>query len=197
MADKILICPRCNNYVEGKRVLSNKGKATRTVSKAVAKEISRDAVEMGTIGAGAVIGSLIFPGVGTVIGAAAGWVGKALANDAIGKKVDKAADYLEDEYTDVVYQYSCPKCGYMWVSNGSFQKNDNLVDRKRYAILELIRSVSSLKTLNEGCSLSFAGVNKSKLREKIKKELGIKIYDWEIILCFNIKELIDLIEKKK
>ena len=123
MANNRSICPRCNNYVEGRKISSFKGKTARTAAKALVKEGSKDIVEYGTIGAGmatgAAIGSII-PGVGTAIGAsiggAVGWVGKALANDAIGKKVDQAADYLEDEYTEVVYQYTCPKCGYSWTS---------------------------------------------------------------------------------
>ena len=123
MANNRSICPRCNNYVEGRKISSFKGKTARTAAKALVKEGSKDIVEYGTIGAGmatgAAIGSII-PGVGTAIGAsiggAVGWVGKALANDAIGKKVDQAADYLEDEYTEVVYQYSCPKCGHSWTS---------------------------------------------------------------------------------
>ena len=124
MANNRSVCPRCNNYVEGHKISSFKGRTARTVSKAVAKEISKDAVELGTMGAGAAIGTLICPGVGTVIGAAAGWVGKALANDAIGKKVDQAADYLEDEYTEVVYQYSCPKCGHSWTSEDEDYDDD-------------------------------------------------------------------------
>ena len=124
MANIRSVCPRCNNYVEGHKISSFKGRTARTVTKAVAKEISKDAVELGTMGAGAAIGSLICPGVGTVIGAAAGWVGKAIANDAIGKKVDQAADYLEDEYTEVVYQYSCPKCGHSWTSEDEDYDDD-------------------------------------------------------------------------
>lgn len=124
MANNRSVCPRCNNYVEGHKISSFKGRTARTVTKAVAKEISKDAVELGTMGAGAAIGSLICPGVGTVIGAAAGWVGKAIANDTIGKKVDQAADYLEDEYTEVVYQYSCPKCGHSWTSEDEDYDDD-------------------------------------------------------------------------
>ena len=123
MANNRSICPRCNNYVEGRKISSFKGKAARTAAKALVKEGSKDIVEFGTIGAGAAAGAAIgsiIPGIGTAIGATiggvAGWVGKALANDAIGKTVDQATDYLEDEYTEVVYQYSCPKCGYSWTS---------------------------------------------------------------------------------
>ena len=131
MANNRSICPRCNNYVEGRKISSFKGKTARTAAKALVKEGSKDIVEFGTIGAGAAAGAAIgsiIPGIGTAIGAtiggAAGWVGKALANDAIGKKVDQAADYLEDEYTEVVYQYTCPKCGHSWTSEDEDYEED-------------------------------------------------------------------------
>lgn len=131
MANKISTCPHCKNYVEGKKKSSSKKTVVRTTVKALVKEGSKDAVEMGTIGAGAAIGTLICPGVGTVIGGAAGWIGKALANNAIGKKVDQAADYLEDEYTEVVYQFSCPRCGYTWTSEEGYYE-ENCDDEEDY-----------------------------------------------------------------
>lgn len=131
MANKISTCPHCNNYVEGKRKLSTKRTVTRTVSKALVKDGSRDIVTLGSTAAGVVTGAAIgsvVPVIGTTIGAGigaiAGYVGKALANDAIGKKVDQAADYLEDEYTEVVYQFSCPRCGHTWTSEEEYYEED-------------------------------------------------------------------------
>ena len=131
MANKISTCPHCNNYVEGKRKSSTKRTVTRTVSKALVKDGSRDIVTLGSTAAGVVTGAAIgsvVPVIGTTIGAGigaiAGYVGKALANDAIGKKVDQAADYLEDEYTEVVYQFSCPRCGHTWTSEEEYYEED-------------------------------------------------------------------------
>ena len=131
MANNISTCPHCKNYVEGKRRSSTKRKVTRTVSKALVKDGSRDLVTFGSTAAGmatgAAIGSVV-PVIGTTIGAGigaiAGYVGKALANDAIGKKVDQAADYLEDEFTEVVYQFSCPRCGHTWTSEEEYYEED-------------------------------------------------------------------------
>lgn len=138
MANKISTCPHCNNYVEGKRISSFKGKTARTAAKAGVKEASKDIVGGITVGggalAGAAIGSaipIIGTGIGATIGAAVGWVGKAMANDAIGKKVDQAADYLEDEYTEVVYQFSCPRCGYTWTSEEEYYE-ENYDDEEDY-----------------------------------------------------------------
>lgn len=215
MANIRSVCPRCNNYVEGHKISSFKGRTARTVTKAVAKEISKDAVELGTMGAGAAIGSLICPGVGTVIGAAAGWVGKAIANDAIGKKVDQAADYLEDEYTEVVYQYSCPRCGHTWVSNGNDQKNDYCYDRsstygyntRTYSsnnnynnsneskVLELIKMNSDHSIwLDESCGIE--NVNISKLRKHLSRNYFLDLSESEISSCTTIGELVEFIEMK-
>ena len=176
-------CPKCSNWVEGKKVST------------FARKMTRGAVKKGSaMATGAAIGSII-PGIGTIVGGALGLAAGALMEDT----VNDAADLVEDiAFDETEYEFKCPKCGHHWKSkksNGSTNTPENSysIDRKRYAILEIIKSVSSLKTLNEGCSLSFAGVNKSKLSEKIKKELGIKIYVWQISTCFNIKELIDLI----
>lgn len=91
--------------------------------------------------------------------------------------VNEAADLVEDiAFDETEYEFKCPKCRHYWKSKKSngftnIPENSYSIDRKRYAILEIIKSVSSLKTLNEGCSLFFAGVDKSKLSEKIKKRI--------------------------
>ena len=204
MADKILTCPQCNNYVEGKRVLSNKGKATRTISKAVAKEMSKDVVEMGTISAGAVIGTLICPGVGTVIGGAAGWIGKALANDAIGKKVDQAADYLEDEYTDIVYQYSCPKCGHTWTSENEYYENiesgKNIINNainhsNRTELLKIVKVCSKCSNLLDEFS-NIDNVYIDNLKRYLQSIYHIDLSTKEISSCKTVGNLINLIESK-
>lgn len=222
MANKISTCPRCNNYVEGKRKSSSKRTVARTVSKALVKDGSRDVVTLGSTAAGmatgAAIGSII-PGVGTVIGAtiggAVGYVGKALANDAIGKKVDQAADYLEDEYTEVVYQFSCPRCGHTWVSNGNDQKNDYCYDRsstygyntRTYSsnnnynnsneskVLELIKMNSDHSIwLDESCGIE--NVNISKLRNHLSRNYFLDLSESEISSCTTIGELVEFIEMK-
>ena len=215
-------CPHCSNYVEGKRVSSFKGKTARTAAKAFVKEGSQDFVKLGTMGAGAAAGAaigsvvpVIGTGIGAAIGAAAGWVGKALANDAIGKKVDQAADYLEDEYTEVVYQYSCPRCGHTWVSNGNDQKNDYCYERssaygnntRSYSsnnnynnsneskILELIKMNSDHSIwLDESCGIDC--VNISKLRNSLSRNYFLDLSIKEISSCSTIGELVEFIEMR-
>lgn len=222
MANKISTCPHCNNYVEGKRISSFKGKTARTTAKAGVKEASKDIVGGITVGggalAGAAIGSaipIIGTGIGATIGAAVGWVGKAMANDAIGKKVDQASDYLEDEYLEVTYQYSCPRCGHTWVSNGNVQKNDYCYDRKstygyntrtyssnnnynnsnESKILELIKMNSDHSTwLDESCGID--NVNISKLRNCLSRNYFLDLSIKEISSCTTVGELVELIEMK-
>lgn len=212
MANKISTCPHCKNYVEGKRKSSSKKTVVRTTVKALVKEGSKDAVEMGTIGAGAAIGTLICPGPGTVIGAAAGYVGKALANDAIGKKVDQAADYLEDEYTKVVYQFSCPRCGHTWTSEEEYYEEDyddeeededeeeyissnNQNRSKRSQILDVIKTCSKNSTwLDESCGIDNVYIDKCK--STLQRHYYIDVSNKEISSCKTIGKLIDLIESK-
>lgn len=222
MANKISTCPHCNNYVEGKRKSSTKRTVTRTVSKALVKDGSRDIVTLGSTAAGVVTGAAIgsvVPVIGTTIGAGigaiAGYVGKALANDAIGKKVDQAADFIEDEYTDVVYQYSCPKCGHTWISNENGQKNDYCYERssaygyntRTYSsnnnynnsneskILELIKMNSDHSTwLDESCGIDY--VNISKLRNCLSRNYFLDLSIKEISSCTTVGELVELIEMR-
>ena len=44
MANKISTCPHCNNYVEGKKISSFKGKTARTTAKAGVKEDRKSVV---------------------------------------------------------------------------------------------------------------------------------------------------------
>lgn len=219
MASKISTCPHCNNYVEGKRISSFKGKTARTAAKAGVKEASKDIVGGITVGggalAGAAIGSaipIIGTGIGATIGAAVGWVGKAMANDAIGKKVDQAADYLEDEYTEVVYQFSCPRCGHTWTSEEEYYEEDyddeeededeeeyissnNQNRSKRSQILDVIKTCSRNSTwLDESCGIDNVYIDKCK--STLQRHYYIDVSNKEISSCKTIGKLIDLIESK-
>ena len=53
---------------------------------------------------GAMIGSLLFPGVGTLLGILVGAAGGAVAGNTVGKLMDE----------NVIRTWKCPACGYVW-----------------------------------------------------------------------------------
>ena len=110
--DKTMQCPNCGNYVEGKKIKSYSNKVARQG----AKSLVHGATSMGGTATGAAIGSAILPGIGTVLGAAAGFIGSAMFNQKVNESIDKAGDYIEDEFVDMEYEFTCPKCGKRWTS---------------------------------------------------------------------------------
>ncbi|MBO4492684.1 MAG: hypothetical protein J5944_15145 [Lentisphaeria bacterium] len=50
------------------------------------------------------IGSLLFPGIGTILGILVGAAGGAVAGNTVGKLVDE----------NVIRNWKCPACGYTW-----------------------------------------------------------------------------------
>lgn len=120
-------CPSCGNYVEGKRPQSY----TKKVAKTGVKSIVNGAASVGAASTGAAIGTAIFPGVGTAVGAAAGFVASAMFHTAVNEGIDKIVDITEENVTDIVYEFSCPKCGKKWTkkvnslpqSHSSIQRN--------------------------------------------------------------------------
>lgn len=105
-------CPQCGNYVEGNKIKSYSNKVARQG----AKSLVHGATSMGGTATGAAIGSAILPGIGTVLGAAAGFIGSAMFNQKVNESIDKAGDYIEDEFADLEYEFTCPKCGRRWTS---------------------------------------------------------------------------------
>ena len=53
---------------------------------------------------GAAIGSLLLPGIGTILGVLIGAAGWAVAGNTVGKLVDE----------NVLRQWKCSNCGYTW-----------------------------------------------------------------------------------
>ena len=106
-------CPNCGNYVEGKKIKSYSNKVARQG----AKSLVHGATSVGGTTTGAAIGTAILPGIGTVLGAAAGFIGSAMFNQRSNESIDKAGDYIEDEFANIEYEYVCPKCGKKWTSN--------------------------------------------------------------------------------
>ena len=73
-------CPKCGNWVEGKKVAT------------FARKMTRGAVKKGSaVATGMAIGSII-PGAGTIIGGALGLAASALMEDT----VNDAADLVEE-----------------------------------------------------------------------------------------------------
>jgi len=92
-------CPKCGNWVEGKKVAT------------FARKMTRGAVKKGSaVATGMAIGSII-PGAGTIIGGALGLAASALMEDT----VNDAADLVEElAFNETEYKFTCPKCGKYW-----------------------------------------------------------------------------------
>ena len=99
-------CPICGNYVEGKRKQSYVKKVTKTGVKTAVN----GAASIGAAGTGAAIGSAILPGIGTIIGGAAGLIGSAMFHTGVNDAIDGVADAV----TDAEYEFTCPSCGHQW-----------------------------------------------------------------------------------
>lgn len=104
-------CPKCDNWVEGKRKEDLKRKATKSAVK--------KASSFGTAAAGAAIGSLFFPGVGTVIGGALG----LLVEDDVNQLANEANDKL---YGSAIFEFCCPNCGHIWEDYSSSGTDNQL-----------------------------------------------------------------------
>ncbi|MBE6301343.1 MAG: hypothetical protein E7085_05740 [Parabacteroides distasonis] len=77
-------CPKCGNWVEGKKVTT------------FARNVTRSAVKKGSaMATGAAIGSII-PGLGTFTGAAIGFIAGVTMENTINKVADLAEDIAFD-----------------------------------------------------------------------------------------------------
>lgn len=106
-------CPHCGNIVEGKKVKTYTNKVTRQG----AKTAVHMATSAGGMATGAAVGSAILPGIGTVVGGALGFIGSAMFNQKVNENIDKAGDAIEDNFMNMDYEFTCPKCGYTWTNN--------------------------------------------------------------------------------
>lgn len=103
-------CPKCGNIVEGKVVKTY----TNKVARQGAKSAVHMATGMGGMGTGAAIGSMILPGVGTVVGGALGFIGSAMFNQKVNENIDKLGDKIEENFLSMDYEFECPNCHYKW-----------------------------------------------------------------------------------
>ena len=90
-------CPHCGgkayptNAVRGPATILGTGAGGYVAASAGAKT-------------GAVIGSLLCPGIGTLLGILVGDAGGAVAGNTVGKLVDE----------NVIRRWECPECGHTW-----------------------------------------------------------------------------------
>ena len=124
-------CPQCGNYVEGKKTKSYANKVARQGAKSLVHSVTG----VGATETGAIIGTAIMPGVGTFIGGAIGFIGSAMFNQKVNEKIDKAGDFIEDEFANLEYEFTCPKCGHEWIGESEADQFDdnssNLIERAR------------------------------------------------------------------
>lgn len=149
-------CPNCGNYVEGKRIQSYPKKVAKT-------------------GVKSLIGS-IFPGVGTVIGAAIGFIGSA------------AADFV----TDADYEFTCPKCRFRW------KRDAKKIDNDAEKIIRIIAETLHIDVQEDSLILSLEelGADDSDIIEiciKLESEFGIDIPDGTIEKSSYIFEIFEYI----
>ena len=103
-------CPHCGNVVEGKVVKTYTNKVARQGAKSAVHMVTG----MGGMGTGAAIGSMILPGVGTVVGGALGFIGSAMFNQKVNENIDKLGDKIENEFLSMDYEFECPNCHCKW-----------------------------------------------------------------------------------
>lgn len=150
-------CPKCGNIVEGKVVKTY----TNKVARQGAKSAVHMATGMGGMGTGAAIGSMILPGVGTVVGGALGFIGSAMFNQKVNENIDKLGDKIEEEFLSMSYEFECPSCHYKWTHG-----EDDLSEEEIIAIIEFINN-----SIGENL-----GVNPDSLTPHTNvKELGTRI----------------------
>lgn len=137
-------CPECGNWVEGKKRASY----TKKLAKTGVKTAVNSAASIGAASTGAAIGSAIFPGVGTLIGGAAGFLASTMFHTAVNEGIDAIAEGTEEVLSDnIVYEFSCPKCGHEWDSND--QIDSTMLEQQEYLDSAMDEEVPQEK---QGCS---------------------------------------------
>ena len=175
-------CPKCGNWVEGK------------LRPSLTRKLTTGAIKKGGFkAAGTIIGSVV-PGVGNAVGFGVGVLLDAVAGETVNKAIDEVADEV---FENQEYEFICPKCGRHWkrtdssnviskptrVTYSTSSSTSYSNNGERYAILELIKQCTSNKNINEGCSLTYAQINASKLVKKIQNQYETQIYEWQINSC--------------
>lgn len=197
-------CPKCGNWVEGKK----KQSYTKKIAKTGVKSVVNGAASVGAASTGAAIGSAILPGIGTLVGGAAGFIASTMFHTAVNDGIDVIADGAEEILSDnIQYEYTCPKCGHIWdstnqissISNISHRQNtiDSNFDSEREALLETIKQCTKVSYVNEGNSISFINLNNEKnarkLQNRLFEEYKVSIPLLTIQSCSTVRVLIDTI----
>lgn len=158
-------CPHCGNYVEPTRVKSYSNKVTRQGVKTAVHGLTG----VGATGIGAEIGTAILPGLGTVIGAAAGFIGSAMFNQKVNEKIDDAVDV----FTDFELEYNCPKCGYSWTGDTVIDDTgEELIEEGDGEILDSVLRI--LNVIADTCGIYLSDI---RPESHLENDLGIDILD--------------------
>lgn len=147
MDKKIETCPHCGNYVNGNIVRTDEQELTRTVAK---KGVNKALLYI----MGAILGTFIFPLVGTVLAVIICFIAAVVADSYS----EKAANTIEYSlYKTLKYEYLCPKCGHKWVrymsKNDDFTPLEILKREKETIIMKL--SNSKLNQIIMSCFCGF------------------------------------------
>lgn len=158
-----LQCPKCGNWVEGKKVDTLARKATRKVVR-----------KGGMAATGAAIGTIV-PGAGTLVGGIIGFAADILVDERLN---DITNDVEQIFFNETDYEFRCPKCNRRWLKHDkqSVPQNTSHV----HAL-----SQNTAVTLNSSCSSnSFGSHSKNiycfSLSEKYK--LSITKYEFALAL---------------
>ena len=137
-------CPKCGNIVEGKVVKTYTNKVARQGAKSAVHMVTG----MGGMGTGAAIGSMILPGVGTVVGGAIGFIGSSMFNQKVNENIDKLGDKIEEEFLSMDYEFECPNCHHKWLHGECEQL---LSPETTMKIIEIInKSIGENLSVNPG-----------------------------------------------
>lgn len=170
-------CPKCGNIVEGKVVKTY----TNKVARQGAKSAVHMATGMGGMGTGAAIGSMILPGVGTVVGGALGFIGSAMFNQKVNENIDKLGDKIEENFLSMDYEFECPNCHHKWT-----RESNELSPEEIMAVIGFINN-----TIGENL-----GVNPDSLTPQTnltelgtRRQIGKALLDLKKNLNFDLPDI--------
>ena len=201
--NKTMRCPTCGNYVTGK------------IKRSTGSKLTRDIVKKGGMKAIGFTAGSILPGLGNIVGFAAG----ALADSLMGEKINKEVDGLVDNFmTDDTYEFVCPKCGKKWAkkfsaagssysqsygssystSQGSSHSCASGSSRGAVAddlqLLKLICQYAKNKPGNVSATIGAAGIKWNGLVSRLNSDYGLHIYEHQLPHSGQIKDLIKMIQ---
>ena len=201
--NKTMRCPTCGNYVTGK------------IKRSTGSKLTRDIVKKGGMKAIGFTAGSILPGLGNIVGFAAG----ALADSLMGEKINKEVDGLVDNFmTDDTYEFVCPKCGKKWTkkfsaagssysqsygssystSQGSSHSCASGSSRGAVAddlqLLKLICQYAKNKPGNVSATIGAAGIKWNGLVSRLNSDYGLHIYEHQLPHSGQIKDLIKMIQ---